>query len=73
MTDRQAALIALLELADPPGLRRAHRLTCSGDPRRHERVLLPLLVRWKVRREIEREPEMSAARCVYPLQVRRTA
>jgi len=54
-------------------MRRRHRLTCAGHPRRRETVLLPLLVRWKARREIEREPLLSSARRVYPLQVRRTA
>jgi hypothetical protein len=56
-------LSSLLSMPDPPELegRRGHRLTQPGDPRRREKILLPLLVRWAQWRCLDVDPSASSA------------
>ena len=56
-------LSSLLRMPDPPELRgrRGHRLTQAGDPRRREKILLPLLVRWAQWRCLDADPSASSA------------
>lgn len=52
-------LHVLLNLADPPDLEgRGHHQTVAGDPSRRATVLLPLLTRWAVTRQIQNDPPM---------------
>ena len=56
-------LSKILSMPDPPELegRRGHRLTQAGDPRRREKILLPLLVRWAQWRCLDADPTASSA------------
>lgn len=53
----------LLSMPDPPELegRRGYRVTQPGDPRRREKILLPLLVRWAQWRCLDVDPSASSA------------
>lgn len=49
----------LLEQRDPVDLiGRGHRQTVAGDPNRRKTVLLPLLTRWAVTRQIANDAPM---------------
>lgn len=52
-------LHALLTRIDPTDLKgRGHYQTVPGDPSRRSTVLLPLLTRWAVTRQIQNDPPM---------------
>lgn len=46
----------LLQAPDRPGDRRGHRVTCPGRADRRSTVLLPLLTRWCVTRQVLNDP-----------------
>lgn len=46
----------LLGQPDEPTMRRGNRITEPGDPLRRSTVLLPLLVRWCVTRQVLNDP-----------------
>lgn len=50
----QHALCELGALQSQAGI--GHRVTCAGDPRRRERVFLPLQVRWAQHHFLDRDP-----------------
>lgn len=52
MTDRRAALMALLDLPDPDGMTRAHKVTVAGKVDRHQQIP-QLSAMWVARHQLE--------------------
>jgi hypothetical protein len=61
-TERRLAIIALMEMPDPPDMRRRHRLTAAVSLRKREQAEDRAYFAWRTRRRVDRDQQVGIVR-----------